>query len=147
MRICNFFDEVMWKLRFRKDKELAEWLEVTPSYISQIRKGDKSISNNMALKIAIELEIDPLKVIQASELDKAERTGQRSIWENFTMARAASVLLGIMMSVNLFLTPQDANAAVTEGKSNISEMSKLTTYKLCVVNNNRVHREKVKMSR
>lgn len=112
MRTGKYLDEVLRAKNFRRDKELAEWLDVTPSAIAQYRSGARTMDNEKCVKIALELNIDPLKIIMASDMDKAERAGQHSIWEVFMtrMAATASALL-LALSVNLFLTPTNAEAA------------------------------------
>lgn len=116
MRTSKFLDEVMSKKDFRRDKQLAEWLEVTAAAIAQYRSGARTMDNEKCLKIALELDIEPMKVIMASDLDKAERAGQKSIWEVFmtrtqTIKTAGvSALLCFVFVTNL-LTTQEAKAA------------------------------------
>jgi DNA-binding transcriptional regulator YdaS (Cro superfamily) len=112
MRIEKYLEEVMNSQNLRKDKELADWLGVTASAVSQYRKGTRTMSNEQCVMIALELGIDPLKVIMATDLDKAERAGQKSLWEVFSQrtATAASVAL-FLGAVTLFLTPDNAQAA------------------------------------
>jgi len=114
MRIGNYLDEVMRKKGMRRDKELAAWLEVTPASICNYRNGTRSIDNEMCLKIALELEIDPMTVIMAADMDRAERSGQRSLWEVFSMkgatAKLASNMMAGFVAVNLFLTPNPEKA-------------------------------------
>lgn len=112
MRTAKYLDDVMKLKGFKRDKELAEWLEVTAPAIAQYRSGARTMDNEKCVKIAMELTIDPLKVIMASDMDKADRAGQQSIWEVFMMrtATTASALLFAVL-VNLFLTQPAANAA------------------------------------
>jgi uncharacterized protein YaiE (UPF0345 family) len=112
MRIDKYLTDVMRQLGFDKDKDLAEWLGVSPAAVSQYRAGTRSMDNEKCVKVALELRIDPMKVIMATDLDKADRTGHKSIWEVF-MARAAMTAGAVLMAsgVNLFLTPGPANAA------------------------------------
>lgn len=112
MRIAKFLDAVMSSKQMKHDKELAAWLDVTPAAISQYRSGARTMDNEKCIKVALELGIDPTKVIMATDLDKAERSGQRSLWEVFMSrtATAASVLAAI--AVTNFLTPTSAEAAM-----------------------------------
>ncbi|WP_426161627.1 Cro/Cl family transcriptional regulator [Pseudoduganella sp. R-34] len=112
MRIEAYLDQIMRKHGYKRDKQLAEWLGVTPVSISNYRSGERSMENEKCVKIALELAVDPMQVIMAVDLDRAERHGQKSLWEVFmnrTTAVAASLLLAT--SVNLFLTPKNAEAS------------------------------------
>lgn len=117
MRIEKFLEDVMDVKHIRKDKDLAEWLGVTPSAVSQYRSGSRTLSNEQCVLIALELGIDPLKIIMATDLDKAERAGQKSLWEVFsqrTATTSASAALALAMGVvTLFMTPTPSQAAKT----------------------------------
>lgn len=113
MRIDKFLNDVMDKHHFKKDKELAEWLGVSPAAVSQYRAGTRSMDNEKSVKVALELNIDPMKVIMATDMDRAERAGQKSLWEVFSQrmaAVAASALL--VVGVTGILTPQNAQASI-----------------------------------
>lgn len=112
MRTEKYLDEVMKKKHFKRDKQLADWLGVTAPAVTQYRSGARTMDNEKCVKIALELDIDPLKIIMDSDLDKAERSGQKSIWEVFTMrtAQQISAVLALCF-VTSFLTPIPADAA------------------------------------
>lgn len=112
MRIDKYLTDVMRKHHFGKDKELADWLGVSPAAISQYRAGTRSMDNEKCVKLALELNIDPMKVIMATDMDKADRSGQKSLWEVF-MSRTAMTAGAVLLAsgVNLFLTPTPADAA------------------------------------
>lgn len=118
MRIEKYFTDVMAQKGFKRDKELADWLEVSAAAISQYRAGTRSMDNEKCVKVALELRIDPLQVIMATDLDKAARTGQQSLWEVFSqrMAATAATLL-LASSVNLILTPGSAEASTYKPSS------------------------------
>ena len=70
------------------------------------------MDNEECVQLAMQLGIEPLEIIIAADLDRAERTGKHSAWEIFlerTKAAAASVLIAVL--VNLFLTPNPSEAA------------------------------------
>ncbi|CAN5906944.1 hypothetical protein BH11PSE12_BH11PSE12_17220 [soil metagenome] len=112
MRTSKYLDEVMRAKSLKRDKELAEWLGVSAPAIAQYRSGARTMDNEKCVKIALELNIDPLKIIMASDLDKAERSGQKSLWEVFTMRTVTTANTALLLLlVNLFLTPTPAEAA------------------------------------
>ncbi|GGC57809.1 helix-turn-helix domain-containing protein [Undibacterium terreum] len=94
------------------DAELAKKLNLTKSAISQYMSGKRVMDDEACLAVAMELGIDPIKVIGAACIDRAEKTGQKSLFEVFMtrMAATASALL-LAFVVNLFLTPTQAEAA------------------------------------
>jgi transcriptional regulator with XRE-family HTH domain len=111
MRIEKYLGEVMQKRQLKRDKELADWLGVSAAAISQYRSGARSMDNEKCVKVALELELDPLKVIMATDMDKAERSGQQSLWSVFSERMAATAATAIFAAgVTLFLTPQNAEA-------------------------------------
>jgi hypothetical protein len=111
MRIEKYLDELMRLKGFRRDKELANWLEVTPTAVCNYRNGERSMDNEKCVKIALELGIDPLKVIMATDMDKADRAGQHSLWEVFSRRTSIAASVLALVGVNLFLTPTPSEAA------------------------------------
>lgn len=111
MRIEKYLEDVMQKRQFRRDKELADWLGVSAAAISQYRAGVRSMDNEKCVKMALELDVDPLSVIMATDMDKAERAGQQSLWTVFSQRMATTAASAfIVAGVSLFLTPQSAEA-------------------------------------
>lgn len=112
MKSAQYLDQVKAKLGLHADKELAEHFNVTKAAISQYKSGTRIMENEMCLAVALTLEIDPLKVIMAADIDRAERSGQRSLWAVFSQRMAATAASAIMAAgVSLFLTPTPADAA------------------------------------
>lgn len=128
MRIDKYLTDVMRKNSLSLDKDLAEWLGVSAQAVSQYRAGTRSMDNEKCVKVALELGIDPMNVIMATDLDKAERKGQKSMWEVF-MTRTAMTAGAVLMAsgVNLFLTTGDANAA----SMRVPADAGFTSYRLC----------------
>jgi transcriptional regulator with XRE-family HTH domain len=119
MRSVEFLEKVKVAHKMRNDHELAVMLQVTPAAISQYKSGKRMMDNETCVAIALALNIDPIKVIMAADLDKAERAGQKSLWEVFSTraATAASLILGVT-ALTLFLTlaPEPAQAAALHSK-------------------------------
>lgn len=98
--------------RFKTDKQLADWLEVSAVSISSYRSGARFMDNEKCVKLALELNIDPMLVIMATDMDKAARHGQKSLWEIFSQRTAATVASALIFGgVTLFLTPDNAQAS------------------------------------
>jgi hypothetical protein len=112
MKSVKFIDQLKTQEGLKNDLAAAKFLGWTSGKISQYRTGTRVMDDEACLALALALNIDPLQVVGAACIDRAEKSGQSSLWEVFmsrTAATAASVLLAT--SVSLFLTVPDANAA------------------------------------
>lgn len=71
------------------------------------------MDDETCLAVAIELGIDPMQVVGAACIDRAEKTGQHSLWENFSqrMAATASAILAGVVVIGAVSTATDAKAA------------------------------------
>ena len=112
MKSVKFLNQVKAKYGLKNDRQLAEHLGVTSGTISQYMNGKRVMDDEACLAVAIQLDIDPLQIIGAACIDRAEKTGQKSLWEVF-MSRTAMTAGAVLVAsgVNLFLTPSPANAA------------------------------------
>ncbi|MFZ6648890.1 helix-turn-helix domain-containing protein [Undibacterium sp. TJN25] len=110
--------------------EMAKLLKITQPAMSNIFAGRRIMENETCIALALALQIEPIKIIMAADMDRAERSGQKSLWEVFTarMAATASALL-LAFVVNLFLTPTPAEAATS--RAALEEQSQ--EYKLCEI--------------
>ena len=94
------------------DSQLAKALSLSHAAISHYKTGRRIMDDETCLAVANLLSVDPILVVAAACIDRAEKTGQRSLWETFLMGRmAAAAALLVVVSVNLFLTPERAAAA------------------------------------
>lgn len=128
MKSVEYLEAVKAKFGLKSDRQLALHLQMAPNTISQYLLGKRVMDDEACLAVALQLEIDPLKVLGAAFLDRAEKTGQKSLWEVF-MNRAAATAGAVLVasSVNVFLTPTPANAA----SMRVSEGVVSTDYRLC----------------
>ncbi|MBR7780235.1 helix-turn-helix domain-containing protein [Undibacterium rugosum] len=98
------------------DSGLAKLLNITQPAISQYKAGKRVMDDETCLAIALQLDINPMEVIGAACIDRAEKSGQKSLWEVF-MTRTANVKSAgvsaalVFAIVSIFLTPSPANAA------------------------------------
>lgn len=98
MKTCKYFDEAIKKQGLKNDTELAKELGIGKAALSHYRKGIRSVDNETCLKVAKMCGMDnPLPVIMAADADRAERSGQRSLWEEYFPKMAAA-------SVTIFVT-------------------------------------------
>lgn len=128
MHSVKYLERLRQKMGDPTNAEVAEKLKVTQGAVSHYLTGRRIMDDETCLAVALQLEIDPMQVLGAAFLDRAEKTGQKSLWEVFmsrTAATAGAVLLA--SGVNVFLTPMPANAA----SMRVSEAPVSTSYRLC----------------
>lgn len=84
MRIEKYLDAVIERHGLKNDTALAKLLEVRQNTVSQYRNGVRMMDNETCLRLAQLLEMEnPMPIIMATDMDRAERAGQRSLWEVF----------------------------------------------------------------
>lgn len=112
MKSVKFLEQVKARYGLKNDRQLAVHLNMTSGTISQYMTGKRVMDDEACLAVALALDINPMLVVGAACIDRAEKSGQKSLWEVFmsrTAATAAAVL--VTSGVTLFLTPPSANAA------------------------------------
>ena len=81
------------------------------------------MENETALLIAKELNIDPIPLIIAADIERAEKGGQKSMWEYFLMKKAeqnwgiAALLAFVFVTNILTATPAEAAPALNVASS------------------------------
>ncbi|MBC3935810.1 helix-turn-helix transcriptional regulator [Undibacterium sp. CY7W] len=98
------------------DAELSRLLNISKAAVSQYKSGVRVMDDETCLAIALQLSINPMEVIGAACIDRAEKSGQKSLWEVFMMrtanVKSAGVSAALIFAVvSMFLTPTPANAA------------------------------------
>lgn len=115
MRSVKYLDMLIEKRGLKNDLALAKAMGWPSSRMSQYRTGKRVMENETCLEVALALELDnPLPLIMAADADRAERVGQKSLWEVFSPRMAglsAALLLGVVTN---FVTPSPAQAACNQ---------------------------------
>ncbi|MFX3549757.1 Cro/Cl family transcriptional regulator [Ralstonia mannitolilytica] len=116
MRVEKYLDEAIARHGVKNDRGLAKLLELVPSAVSHYRTGRRSMDNEVCLRLAQLLDMEnPMPIIMAADMDRAERAGQRSLWEVFSPRMAHSGLMAVLVALGLgvtnFVTPSTAKAA------------------------------------
>ena len=70
------------KMNLKNDKEIAEKLKISGSYLCDIKKGKRRISNAMILKITKQCAIQNEKYLIASQIAYVETIEEKIIWKN-----------------------------------------------------------------
>lgn len=116
MRVEKFLNDAIARHNLKNDTALAQLLGVRQNAVSQYRSGARTMDNEMCLRLAQLLDMEnPMPIIMAADMDRAERAGQRSLWEVFSPRTAHSGLVALLVSLGLgvtnFVTPSPAEAA------------------------------------
>ncbi|WP_439682493.1 HTH cro/C1-type domain-containing protein [Cupriavidus oxalaticus] len=130
MKSVLYLDKLIAAKGLKNDLALANYMGWSSGRMSQYRTGKRIMENETCMQLAIELGMpDPMQIIMAADLDRAEKAGQRSLWEVFSrrMAQAAApaTLAVLVASVTNFVTPTAAQAApaLDRSSSGLSVMS------------------------
>lgn len=123
MRSEIYFDKLIEKKGLKNDLGLAKHMGWSSGRMSQYRTGKRIMDNELCVRLAMELDMEnPLPIIMAADMDRAERAGQRSLWEVFSprMAHSAATILVLATAgVTNFVTPttlQAFNHAIAAGQ-------------------------------
>lgn len=111
MKSVRYLEQLKASLPKQTNTAVAIKLGLTEGAISHYMTGRRIMDDETCLAVAMALDINPLEIIGAACIDRAEKTGQKSLWEVFmsrTAAAAATVL--VASGVNLFLTHGNAEA-------------------------------------
>lgn len=91
MRSEIYFDKLIEKKGLKNDLGLAKHMGWSSGRMSQYRTGKRIMDNELCMRLAMELDMEnPLPIIMAADMDRAERAGQRSLWEVFSPRMAHS---------------------------------------------------------
>lgn len=116
MQLAKYFDQLRAQRALTSDTQVGELLGVKGNAVTQYRNGDRKMENEACLRLAQLLGMnDPMPIIMAADMDRAEKHGQRSLWEVFSPRMAHSglvaLLVAILAGVTNFVTPTPAEAA------------------------------------
>lgn len=111
MKSVKFLDELAGQNNLKNDNQIAVFMGWQSGTVTNYRKGRRVMDNEACLAVALKLGIDPIRIIMAADIDRAERAGQHSLWEVFTQRTSIAASVLVAASVTFFVTPQNAEAA------------------------------------
>lgn len=110
MNSVKYLDRALKELEIKNDLQLSKTLGWSNSRISQYRTGKYVMDNEACLEIALLLNTDPMELIRAADIDRAERAGKKSKWLEISRQTSIAFGVGAITLVTLFLTPDNAQA-------------------------------------
>jgi transcriptional regulator with XRE-family HTH domain len=101
MKTIDYLDAMRAKLRLTSDYQLAKRLAVSHQRISNYRTMRSTFDATIAARVAEILEIEPIKVIADTEIERATKPEHRKLWETIAAKVAAGVLVAIGAGISV----------------------------------------------
>ena len=115
MKSVKYLIQLKEQRGLKNDRQLAQFMGKTSGTISQYMTGQRVMDEETCLAVAMALEFSEhqtMQVMMAAGMDRAEKSGQQSLWAVFSQRMAATTASALVLTgVTLFLTPDSANAA------------------------------------
>ncbi|MDQ7981957.1 Cro/Cl family transcriptional regulator [Paraburkholderia sp. SARCC-3016] len=117
MKSIKYLDALGTQKNLHSDADLARYLGCSKGAISNYRHGNRVMENDLCLRVALELGMDnPLPIIMAADMDRAEKAGQQSLWEVFLPKMTGISAALVFAIVTNFVTPSPAHASSTKNQ-------------------------------
>ena len=121
MKSVKYLKAVRDKYQLNTDGEVANLLGISRAAVNHYMTGRRVMDENTVGAVALALNLtehEAMLMVAAVGMDRAEKEGKTSPWEVF-MNRGAAIAASVLMatSVNLFLTPQNAEARTSSPTS------------------------------
>lgn len=81
MQTCDFLDAIKSSYGLTSDYQLAKKLAVTTSTIGNYRSKRSFLSDDMALRVAHLLDVEPLTVLACVNAERNEKSGSNEVFE------------------------------------------------------------------
>jgi plasmid maintenance system antidote protein VapI len=80
MKTQDYLDAAKQKLHVQSDYALAKSLETSREYISQLRLGKRPMSDEVALKLATVLGINPIQTLAQCQAERSKNPEIQAAW-------------------------------------------------------------------
>ncbi len=91
----DLLDELSAKHGDASDYRLAKILKVTKSAVSRYRGGGAFFSDEIAMRVAADLNLEPGYVLACVHAERAKQPAIKAVWEDLAIRVAAAVVLGV----------------------------------------------------
>jgi len=105
-----YVDEAKAKMSIESDYAMAKWLGVGRAAVSNWRVGRNVIDDYAAAKIAEVLELNPMEIIAAANIEREKDEERKRFWQKY-WERLGGIAAGFILAVNLIMTPTPSEAA------------------------------------
>lgn len=113
MKTTQYLDAVKARLDIASDYGLAKALGVAKQTITHHRQHRAALGDELALRVAVILEIDPRLVLADVHAERAKDHGVRAVWRKMAdaFASTAAALALVVVSVASLTASNDAAAS------------------------------------
>jgi transcriptional regulator with XRE-family HTH domain len=126
MRSVQYLVKVKEKYGLESASALAVKLGLSKQAVSNYLNGQRVMDEETCLAVALALDINPVEIMMAAGIDRAQKTGQHSLWEIFSQRMAATAASALLAAgVSFILTPADAEAAQVKASSTAQNVESL----------------------
>ena len=80
MKTQDYLDATKAKIGIQSDYALAKSLDISREYMSQLRSGKRPVSDEVALRIAKLLEVNPIQIIATANAERAKNPEIQAAW-------------------------------------------------------------------
>lgn len=115
-KTVDLLDALKARHNLTSDYQLAKFLGVKQSTISNYRTGRTCLDDEMALRVADALSVNPLYVIAVAHAERADRQANeqvQSLWEAIAK-KAAGAAVSVLLGFGLSLHSPDGTASAGE---------------------------------
>ena len=113
MKPSAYLDAVKAQLNIESDYELAKRLGIPNANMPGMRNGTRKVSNDIAFKLAIALQLDPAQVVADLEEQREKNEKRRDFWRSF-LSRAPMLIavLACTLALSFSATYGSAQSAL-----------------------------------
>jgi predicted transcriptional regulator len=134
MRSLKYLEMVKEKYALNSATAVAVKLGLSKQAVSNYLNGNRVMDDETVAAVALALNLtehQTMELVMAAGMDRAEKAGQKSLWEVFSQRMTAVAASAVMAAgVTLFLTPAPADAA-TMRDSSCHKANNIDYAKLC----------------
>ena len=98
----ELIERYMSAKNYTQQKQMAADMKISPSYLSDIYRGKRNFTEESALYIAIECELDPREVIMKLAEDRAKTPEAKSVWASVLKEYCAGAKAASCAGLGLF---------------------------------------------
>lgn len=103
MRTVEYLDAIRRRYKLTSDYQAHKLLGVTKQSITHYRNGKTQFADEVAARVAMLLNLDPLQVLADMHAERAQTDAQRAIWRMIAarVGQAALLLLAVILTAPL----------------------------------------------
>ena len=101
---ADFLDALRIKLDLPSDGRLADYLGMHRQHISQYRTLNGTFGDELSLKVADLLEMDPAYVMACMHAQREKNADVRKVWERIANMAVAASVVGFVAGLALILS-------------------------------------------